>query len=322
MCFFRRSWRLVQPSPKPILSLFVVFLLGWLMGNGVLAAQPSLSEAQFRKLYRETSLLLLKEGNQRYATSKSQHPSLEENRRIAIAKEGQEPFVTVLSCADSRVPPELLFDRGLGELFVVRVAGNVAGVDELASIEYGVGHLHTPILLVLGHSKCGAVTAAAKGAALHGHLPSLVANIRPAVERAKDVGGTDVVSSAIRENVWQAINDIITKSEVIQQCVKEGSVKVIGALYDIDSGKVDWLGEHPQMQNLLEVSVPAPTGGHAASPKNEESHAAVAAPIGPPGGHGSGNAPTTSNHEAPVKGNHGAAGEHAEPAHVPKPPGH
>lgn len=317
VCLFRSSWSLPQAGRNSSLRLLAILMLGLWTGQGVFAAQPTLSEAQFRKLYRDTSLLLLKEGNQRYATSKSQHPSLEENRRVSIAKEGQEPFVTILACADSRVPPELLFDRGLGELFVVRVAGNVAGVDELASIEYGVGHLHTPILLVLGHSKCGAVTAAAQGTALHGHLPSLVANIRPAVERAKDVGGTDIVASAIRENIWQGIHDIITKSEVIQQCVREGSVKVIGALYDIDSGKVEWLGEHPQMQNLLEANPPTPAGGHAASPKSDENHATVAAPIGPPGSHGT-SAPAV---KAPA-GGHSPAGEHADPGHAPKPPGH
>src|SRR5688572_3946938 len=143
--------------------------------NGALAALLALAlpvpfaaaggkEDPSGRLLRDASLMLLKEGNARYASGKSQHPHLDAERRSSTVSQGQEPFATILACSDSRDPVELIFDRGVGDLFVVRVAGNVAGISELASVEYGVGHLNTPLLIVMGHTKCGAVTAVVKGA--------------------------------------------------------------------------------------------------------------------------------------------------------------
>lgn len=259
----------------------LVLLIGW--RGPALGAEAGGEQDKLRRLYRDASIQLLKEGNQRFVSGKSQHPSIEEARRLATAKEGQEPFVTVLTCSDSRVPPELLFDRGLGELFVIRVAGNVADTDEIATAEYGVGHLHTPIVLVLGHTKCGAVTAVANGAELHGLLPGLVDNIQPAVQRAKAATTGELIPNSIRENVWQSIEDLVTKSEVIHKASHEGAIKVFGALYDIESGKVEWLGEHPQMATFLEnpPAVPPGAAGHAGR-KPGDLPPGVAPPIGPP----------------------------------------
>src|SRR5262245_36848791 len=139
-----------------------------LLGMPLHAGDPT-ADHSFR-LLRDASLTLLKEGNSRFATGKSQHPHHDAERRSSTVAQGQEPFATVLGCSDSREPVELIFDRGVGDLFVVRVAGNVAGTSELASMEYGVGHLNTPLLIVMGHTKCGGVAAAVKAAALNGNL--------------------------------------------------------------------------------------------------------------------------------------------------------
>src|SRR5688572_831747 len=133
----------------------------------------------------DQALKSLASGNERFVASTSEHPRTDQDRRRLTYSGGQHPIATVLSCSDSRAPVEIVFDQGIGDLFVVRVAGNVSDVDEIATIEYGVGHLHTPLIVVLGHTKCGAVTAVVDGAELHGNLALLVDNIIPAAEQAK-----------------------------------------------------------------------------------------------------------------------------------------
>jgi len=154
----------------------------------------------------DDALAMLKEGNDRFAAGKSGYPNTAANRRQETASGGQHPFATVLSCSDSRVPVEYIFDRGIGDLFVIRVAGNVADTDEIATAEYGVDHLGTPVLMVLGHTRCGAVTAVATGAQVHGKLPQLVDNIVPAVRKAQterpDLKGDALVNEAITNNIW------------------------------------------------------------------------------------------------------------------------
>ena len=211
----------------------------------------------------------LQSGNARYAAGKPTHPNADQARRSNTVG-GQKPFATIVSCSDSRVSPEVLFDQGLGDLFIIRVAGNVCDTDEIATAEYGVDHLGTPLLVVLGHSKCGAVTAVASGAELHGHLPQLVDNVRPAVDRAKQAqpGANQdaLVGASIRENVWQSIDDLLTKSAAVQKSVKEGKAKVVGALYDIGTGKIEWLGSHPDQGTLLAHSIEE----HGASPASAD----------------------------------------------------
>lgn len=230
--------------------------------------------AQTQRLLRDAAMVLLKEGNTRYVTGKPIHPSAEAERRVATATEGQAPLVSVLSCADSRVPVEVVFDRGVGDIFTVRVAGNVADTDEIATLEYGVGHLHTPLLVVMGHSKCGAVTAMVKGGELHGLLPQLLDNIQPAVERAKAAGGEEPVqiTAAIKENVWQSMSDILRRSSVIRGAIDAGDVRMIGAIYDIETGKVEWIGEHPNQKAIAT----------AASQKSDPHREAVLAAAGQP----------------------------------------
>jgi carbonic anhydrase len=212
---------------------------------------PAGSEKLTRMLQVST-LTLLKEGNARFVEGKSFHPNLETERRAELAAAGQEPSATILSCSDSRAPLEAIFDRGVGDLFVVRVAGNVAGLSELATMEYGVTHLGTPLLIVMGHSKCGAVTAAVKGAELHGHLPSLVSLIKPAAEKAKGHTPEDeMIPRAIEFNVWQQVENIFNKSAAIREFAAQGKVQVVGAIYDIATGKVQWLGQHPEIERIL-----------------------------------------------------------------------
>jgi carbonic anhydrase len=131
-------------------------------------------------------------------------------------------------------------------------------VDETASLEYGTDHLGTPLLLVLGHTHCGAVTAVAQGDDVHGNIPALVKSIIPAVAQAKKnkpgATGEDLVNAAIDANVWQAIEDLFRSSPTISSKVRNGKLKVVGALYDIDTGKVTWMGSHPKQDQLLSAS--------------------------------------------------------------------
>lgn len=212
----------------------------------------------------EEALQVLKEGNARFAAGKARIFHADQARRAETAG-GQAPFATVLACSDSRVPVELLFNQGIGDLFIVRVAGNVADTDEIGSLEYGVGHLKTPLLVVLGHTRCGAVTAVAQGASLHGSIPPLVDNILPALKKAREekpgAQGDALIAIAIRKNILQALQDIITRSDEVRGLLRRGTLKVIGALYDIETGSVLWLGEHPDQKRFLAGDGRAQAGG-------------------------------------------------------------
>lgn len=290
-------------------SLLTLALVGLTFAMGlprVNGSEPA-AKQKFQGLLNEASLALLKEGNLRFAADTPRHPNAGSARRAATAAEGQEPFVTVLSCSDSRAPVELIFDRGVGEVFTVRVAGNVADTDEIATIEYGVGHLHTPLLVVLGHTRCGAVTAVVKGAELHGSLPELVDNIKPAAERAKAAtkDEKELIPTAIKENVWQSINDILRRSEIIRGELANGNVSVVGGVYDLDTGKVEWLGEHPEQKAIL-ASAPSAEEHHNAGQK-PDAHALDQAKINPDDAHAPANAVA-----APPKAHvQGAADPHA-----------
>lgn len=187
------------------------------------------------------ALQMLKDGNKRFIEGKSIHPHSDFARIKEISK-GQKPFVTINGCSDSRVPPELIFDQGFGDVFVVRNAGNVSDTDEIGTIEYGTEHLGTNLVVVVGHTKCGAVTAVAKGDHVEGSIPKLVDNIVPAVDRVKHLRHneeyTKWINEAIIENVNQSIKDILNNSTIVSQLVKDGKVRIVGAIYDTDTGKV------------------------------------------------------------------------------------
>lgn len=187
----------------------------------------------------DEALEKLMAGNARYASGETQ-PRKFAATRAALAMK-QKPFAIILSCADSRVAPELLFDQSRGDLFVVRVAGNFVNVDGLASIEYAVKFLGSPLIMVLGHSACGAVDAAIKmakeGAQLPGHLPQLVAMIAPAVEAAKNESG-NLLKNAIEQNVKLNVEKLINSRPIVSEYVSQQAVRVVGGVYDLESGKV------------------------------------------------------------------------------------
>ena len=203
---------------------------------------------------RSAALTRLQEGNARYCAGTATRPHQDSGRRTEVSA-GQQPFAVVLSCADSRVPPEVVFDQGLGDLFVIRVAGNVAGVDETGSIDYGVEHLGPRLVVVLGHTACGTVKAAVDGGALDGSLKELIAAVRPAADRARQanpgITGNPLMAAAVEANVWLSIETLFHRSETVRSHVAQGQLQVVGAIYDLASGQVRWLGEHPEQKRLL-----------------------------------------------------------------------
>ncbi|HQP52003.1 MAG TPA: carbonic anhydrase, partial [Syntrophorhabdaceae bacterium] len=182
------------------------------------------------------ALKRLIDGNNRYVSSKMAHPNQTENRRKEVIK-GQKPFAVIVGCSDSRIPPEIIFDQGIGDLFVIRVAGNIVDDVALGSVEYAVDHLGTKLVIVLGHGNCGAVTATVQGGEAHGHIGSIVRTIAPAVEKARAQTG-DLIDNAIKINVALVVDEI-KSSSIIKKMLEQDSVRVAGAYYDIDSGKVD-----------------------------------------------------------------------------------
>ena len=178
-------------------------------------------------------------GNERFVAGTATHPHAGYARRSELAK-GQHPVAAVVGCADSRVPPELLFDQGLGDLFVVRVAGNVAEPGVIGSVEYAAEHLGTPLVVVLGHEGCGAVKSTLEGAGEGGNLGSLVKDIRPAVASACQpaTAGCDAVHQGVHLNARAQAKNLLARSAALQGLVAAGKVRVVVATYDLASGKV------------------------------------------------------------------------------------
>jgi carbonic anhydrase len=184
----------------------------------------------------DRALARLMEGNRRYVRHKEQHPDESVGRRKEL-EGSQHPFAVILSCSDSRVPPELIFDQGLGDLFVIRVAGNVAANDELGSIEYAAEHLHTKLIMVLGHEKCGAITAAVEGAAEAGHLKYLISAIQPSVEESRNLPG-DKIHNCVLANARRVARQLRESEPVLKELIQKDGVKVVAADYALDSGLV------------------------------------------------------------------------------------
>lgn len=188
------------------------------------------------------ALRLLKEGNRRWRRHASSHPNEGRGRREEMVG-GQNPFAVVLGCADSRVPPELVFDRGLGDLFTIRSAGQVLDGSVLGSIAYAVEHLSTPLIVVMGHQSCGAVDAAVEahrtGELPHGHVGGLVAEILEVVESTPD-DGEDFLDDCVRANA-QHIADLLREDDEIGGSVAEGRVQIVAARYGLEDSRVSWL---------------------------------------------------------------------------------
>ncbi len=191
------------------------------------AATPSMTP--------DAALKELLQGNQRFVNHTPKYPHQSAKRVQEVAK-GQHPFVAVLSCADSRVPAEIIFDQGVGDIFDVRIAGNIATPEAMGSIEYAVELLGSPLLLVLGHERCGAVTAAVKQEELPGHISTFVKAIQPALASVAAQPG-DPVENAVIANIKYQIQQLL-QSPIIQARSQAGTLKVIGGRYDLDTGRV------------------------------------------------------------------------------------
>jgi carbonic anhydrase len=194
-----------------------------------------LPSAAPQSLSPDAALQKLMEGNQRFAQHHPQYPDQSQARLQEVAQV-QHPFVTILSCADSRVPAEIVFDQGIGDIFDVRIAGNIAIPEAIGSIEYAVVLLGTPVLMVLGHERCGAVTAAVQNEALLGDISSFVKAIKPAVERVKHQSG-DAVENAVVANVQYQI-ERLKRSPLLTERLQSGKLKIVGGRYDLDTGSV------------------------------------------------------------------------------------
>ena len=175
-------------------------------------------------------------GNKRYIEGNLEHPHQTLKRRGDLAS-GQEPFACVLSCADSRVPPEIIFDQGLGDLFVLRVAGHVVNDMILGSLEYAVEHLGASLIVVLGHIRCGAVSATVQGGKAPGKIGCLIQAIQPAVDTVKSQTGNPVDNAAI-ENIKRGVDQLKAAAPILSEKVNAGQLQISGAFYDLDTGEV------------------------------------------------------------------------------------
>lgn len=188
----------------------------------------------------EEAKKLLVEGNQRYISGNVLNDDLSNTKREELVSKGQHPFATIVSCSDSRVPPEIIFDQALGDIFVIRNAGNVIDPVTLGSIEYGAEHLHTPVIVVLGHENCGAVKATVDGGGkAEGNIENIVEKINKSLEKVKSSGvsGDKLYGECENENIDNSINEI-KNSAVIKELEEEKKVVVVGAKYDINTGEV------------------------------------------------------------------------------------
>jgi len=210
---------------------------------GVAEAKEKAAPKPQNVLTPDASLRRLQKGNARYVEGVAARHDFRHEREALAG--GQNPYAAILSCADSRIAPEYAFDSGRGDLFVCRVAGNFASAEAIASLEYAVAELGTPLIMVLGHDSCGAVDATIKslkdGTTLPGHLPSLVAALSPAVKAVSQQGG-ETLANAIRQNVIDNVAKLRSETPILSAAVEQGKLKVVGGIYRLRSGKVEMVG--------------------------------------------------------------------------------
>ena len=187
------------------------------------------------------ALDLLKAGNRRYQESRPAHPHQSAEHRVTVS-DSQHPFAQILACSDSRVAPEIVFDEGLGDLFVVRVAGNIVDDAVKGTLEYGSQHLGSSLIVVMGHSSCGAVTAAVHAEEAHDHVVSLMDAIFPSVLLARRQQG-DLIANAVRANVMRSVQQLRDSWPTLQKLYSAKKIAIVGAIYDLRTGKVIWLDD-------------------------------------------------------------------------------
>lgn len=213
-------------------------LLALFLGTGCHSVNPVHAFQPPEPVAPDIALDRLKEGNKRFVAGTSQNPRQSAAQRMALAK-GQWPFAAILGCADSRTSPDLVFDQGLGDLFIVRVAGNVVNHEGLGSIEYAVEHLGSRLIVVLGHEACGAVKAA-RAEASSGHLSPHLASLLQAIKPAVTATAGEDLESTVRANV-QHVTKLIRTNPELKKLFAAGTIKVVGAYYDLDTGVVSYL---------------------------------------------------------------------------------
>ncbi|OKH49766.1 carbonic anhydrase [Calothrix sp. HK-06] len=196
---------------------------------------PTKSENRPKPVSPEEALKKLLRGNERFIAGKGAHPN-QSKLRLLETSVAQYPYASILGCADSRVPAEIVFDQGLGDLFVVRVAGNVASQTAIGSLEFSSAVLGSQLIVVVGHAKCGAVIAAVKGDPLPGRIGVFVEEIKPAVESVRQKGG-DLEKNSIIANIQYQVKKLPETSTILGGLVKEGKLKIVGGIYDLASGK-------------------------------------------------------------------------------------
>lgn len=213
------------------LAVFVLFTL--------VSMEAAYADAPTPTVTADHALKVLLAGNQSFVAAGGACPRQSPSRRSSVAAT-QHPIAVVIGCADSRVPPEAVFGQGIGDLFVIRVAGNIIDDAVLGSVEYAVEHLGVPLVIVLGHERCGAVRAALAKQPPHAHVAALVDRIRSAIALARKQPG-DVVDNAVRANVAASVKQVQSSQPVLAPMIRNGKVKVVGARYDLDTGAVEIL---------------------------------------------------------------------------------
>ena len=197
------------------------------------------SASSYAQVTAEQALNLLKEGNKRFVEGKSIKPHQSKDRIKELAT-GQKPFAVIVGCSDSRVPSEIIFDQGLGDLFIIRTAGQVSSFASWGSIEFANAILGAKLIVVVGHTKCGAVAAACKIPEVPGQIVTLINAIKPAAQLAKKHEG-DLVENAVKINVAMQVQQLQNLEPVLTKAVQSGDTKIVGAVYDLSSGKVEFL---------------------------------------------------------------------------------
>jgi carbonic anhydrase len=232
-----------DPSRRRMLGLAAASTVGFLLSNSARAKETRPPPKPQNVMTPAASLERLLKGNERYVEGVSLRHDFKHEREALAG--GQNPFAAILSCADSRIAPEYAFDSGRGDLFVCRVAGNFANAESVASLEYAVAELGTPLILVLGHDACGAVNATIKslkdGTTLPGHLPSLVEALAPAVKAVSQQGG-DTLAKAIKQNVVDNVVKLSSATPILSAAVEQGKLKVAGGIYRLKDGRVEMVG--------------------------------------------------------------------------------
>ena len=225
-------------------KLLLPLLPAALLGITAIAADLPISKEQQSELTPDKVLADLMEGNKRYVEGKIAEPNIKE--RIKASASGQYPQAVILSCLDSRVPVEMIFDQGIGDIFVGRVAGNIENVDQLGSMEFATAAAGVKLVMVLGHEACGAVKGACDNVEL-GNLTDLLKKIKPAIdsveghEGARNSKNKEFVDAVIKANVIQTVADIRERSEVLAKMEKEGKIKIVGGIYSLQDGSVTLL---------------------------------------------------------------------------------